>query len=386
MLGTSHALPAMPAAPLLDSMRQDDALVLTLRGEWDIRENPPGFDALASHFAKGSSPGTVTFQTGELGMFDSSLISLLLQVHKHCDEGGATFDRETLPEGINQLLDMALAVPEKRDARSGTTERRFFHRVGEASIKLVDELLDLNIFLGECILSLGRFLTGRARFRRKDFWIILQECGIEALPIVSLIGGLIGMIFAFVGAYQMAPLGTTVYVAALVAIAMVREMGCLMTGVIMSGRTGAAFAAQLGSMKVNEEIDALKTFGFSAIDFLVLPRMLALIFMMPLLTIYSIVVGIAGGALVTVVGYDVSLDAYLTQTVKSLSFTSLFLGIGKSVVFGIIVAAAGCLRGIQSGSSASAVGTAATSAVVVSITAIIIMDCVFAVLTTIIGI
>jgi phospholipid/cholesterol/gamma-HCH transport system permease protein len=370
----------------LELAREDDTLILSLGGEWDIRNDPPGFDVLASQFVEGSAPASVTFDTEGLGLFDSSLLSLLLRVHRRCDDCGVTFDRRALPEGINQLLDMALAVPEKRDARSGTVERRFLNIVGEASIKLVDEMVDLLAFLGECLLSFGRLLTGRARFRRKDFWVTLQECGVEALPIVSLIGGLIGMIFAFVGAYQMEGFGATVYVAALVAIAMVREMGCLMTGVIMSGRTGAAFAAQLGSMKVNEEIDALKTFGFSAIDFLVLPRMLALILMMPLLTVYATLVGIAGGALVTCLGYDVGLEQYLVQTVKALNFNSCALGMVKSVIFGVIVAAAGCLRGMQSGSSASAVGTAATSAVVVSITAIILTDCVFAVVTTLLNI
>jgi phospholipid/cholesterol/gamma-HCH transport system permease protein len=376
----------LPPSTLLDSVRNQNTLVLSLRGDWDIREDPPGFGVLAPEFRNGNAPGKVTFDTAQLEMYDSSLISLLLQLHKRCEESKTEFDRAALPEGINQLLDMALAVPEKRDARAGTTERRFFHRVGEASIKLVDEIFDLVFFLGECLLSFGRFVTGRARFRRGDFWVTLQECGVEALPIVSLIGGLIGMIFAFVGAFQMAGFGATVYVAALVAIAMVREMGCLMTGVIMSGRTGAAFAAQLGSMKVNQEIDALKTFGFSPIDFLVLPRMLALILMMPLLTVYATLIGIAGGALVTCLGYDVGLEQYLNQTVKSLTWGSCALGLTKSVIFGVIVAAAGCLRGMQSGSSASAVGTAATSAVVVSITAIILTDCVFAVVTTLLHI
>ena len=284
---------ADPAQTLLDSARDKDTLVLRLCGEWDIRKKPPGFDELAPQFRNGSSPTRVTFETTDLGMYDSSLISLLLQLHKRCDDSGADFDRDALPEGINQLLDMALAVPEKRDARAGETERDFFYRLGKTSLKMVDEFCDLLSFLGECLLSFGRLLTGRAKFRKKDLWITMQECGLEALPIVSLIGGLIGMIFAFVGAYQMASFGTVVYVAALVSIAMVREMGCLMTGIIMSGRTGAAFAAQLGSMKVNEEIDALKTFGFSPIDFLVLPRMLALIIMMPLLTVYAIVVGLS---------------------------------------------------------------------------------------------
>jgi phospholipid/cholesterol/gamma-HCH transport system permease protein len=362
---------------------RDGLLVVELGGDWDIRHDPPGFEGLEPELGDG---GSVTFITRDLGMYDSSLISPLLQAHRWCEEKGGKFDRESLPAEINDLLDMALAVPEKRDARSGTTERAFFYRLGESSLRVLDEFYDLLNFLGDCLGSFLRFIRGKARFRNKDFWTTLQECGVEALPIVSLIGCLIGMILAFVSAYQMAGVGATLYVADLVAIAMVREMGCLMTGVIMSGRTGAAFAAQLGSMKVNEEIDALKTFGFTPADFLVLPRMMALITMMPLLTIYSILVGILGGALVTCVGFDLGFEVYMKQTMKALTFSSLSLGLIKSVVFGIIVAGAGCLRGIQSGSSASAVGTATTSAVVVSITAIIVTDCLFAVVTTLMGI
>ncbi len=377
---------AASSQQLLKVRRQDDSLILGLGGEWDIRLNPPGFDELAGQLSNAGALQKVTFTTVDLGAYDSSLISLLLQVHRHCQRAGADFDHGSLPPAVNQLLDMALAVPAHEEASPDKVERRFIHRLGQASLNVVDELLDLFNFLGECLFAFGRLFTGRARFRRRDLWVTMQECGAEALPIVSLISVMIGMILGFVGAYQMAGIGTVIFVANLVAIAMVREMGCLMTGIIMSGRTGAAFAAQLGSMKVNEEIDALKTFGFSPIDFLVLPRMLALIIMMPLLTVYANVVGIVGGALVVCVGYDVAPGQYLSKTIESLNMTNFFMGIAKGAVFGVIIAAAGCLRGMQSGSSASAVGTAATSAVVVSITAIVITDCVFAVITTLLNI
>lgn len=368
---------------VLKLRRDEDTLVLSLCGDWSIREAPPGYESLARHFGSETSPTTVTFDTAELGKFDSSLISLLLQLHRHCEQSATRIDRTELPKGIVELLEMALAVPEDRDAHAQKPRPGVFHRLGQTTLDLFKEISDLLAFLGECLLSLGRLVTGRARFRRKDLWITLQECGVEALPIVSLIGGLIGMIFAFVGAYQIAGIGATFLVANLVAIAMVREMGCLMTGVIMSGRTGAAFAAQLGSMKANEEIDALKTFGFSPIDFLVLPRMLALVVMMPLLTVYSIVAGIAGGALVTCLGFEVSFRQYLNQTIEALTIQSCALGLGKSVVFAVIVAGAGCLKGMESQSSASGVGTATTAAVVVSITAIILADCAFAIITTV---
>jgi phospholipid/cholesterol/gamma-HCH transport system permease protein len=371
---------------LLSAERSGDTLSVTLRGQWHIDERPPDVtDTLAAPFKDGGPPAQVSFLATELGLYDSSLISVLLQLHRQCEKAGASFDRESLPSGVNDLLDMALAVPETEDARAGVTEISFLFRLGTASIQFVDEFLDLFNFLGECIFSFGRLLAGRARFRRKDFWLILQECGAEALPIVSLISGLIGMILAFVGAHQLGSMGATIFVADLVAVAMVREMGAIMTGIIMSGRTGAAFAAQLGSMKVNEEIDALRTFGFNPIDYLVLPRMLALIVMMPLLTVYANVVGIAGGMLVGL-ATDLSFEQYFNQTINSLDLVSCSIGIGKSVTFGIIISAAGCLRGMQSGSSSSAVGTAATSAVVTSITAIIVADAIFAVVTTILGI
>ncbi len=378
-------MPSSPSPLLASSWRDDETLALILRGCWSLRHDPPGFEDVAPQLANGSRPARITFETTGLDQFDSSLVSLLLHLHRYCAEHDISFDRDALPEDVRELLAMALAVPEKRDTHTMSRERDFFYSVGQASLDLIDEFHDLFQFLGECLFSFGRLLRGRARFRRRDLWVIMQECGAEALPIVTLISVLVGMIFAFVGAYQMADFGATIYVANLVAIAMAREMGALMTGIIMSGRTGAAFAAQIGSMKVNEEIDALKTFGFPPIDFLVLPRMLALVVMMPLLTVYANVVGMTGGMLVCL-GFNISTKQYLSQTLEALDFQSLALGIGKSVLFGILIAGAGCLRGMQSGSSASAVGTAATSAVVVSITAIIVADSVFAIITTLLGI
>jgi phospholipid/cholesterol/gamma-HCH transport system permease protein len=374
-----------PAPALLSTTRTGDTLSVSLRGEWHIATTPPDFtNFLAASFSGSTPPSKITFDASTLGKYDSSLISLLLKLHKQCDLTSTAFDRDSLPSGVNDLLDMALAVPETEDARAGVSDRHFFFRLGTASLQLVDGLFDLFSFLGECLFSIGRLFTGRARFRHRDFWVTVQECGAEALPIVSLISCLIGMILAFVGAHQLASMGATLFVADLVAIAMVREMGVIMTGIIMSGRTGAAFAAQLGSMKVNEEIDALRTFGFNPIDFLVLPRILALVIMMPLLTVYANIVGIVGGMIVGVF-MGLSFEQYFNQTVNSLDLVACSIGLVKSVVFGVIIAGAGCLRGMQSGTSSSAVGTAATSAVVTSITAIILADAIFAIVTTIMG-
>jgi phospholipid/cholesterol/gamma-HCH transport system permease protein len=201
--------------------------------------------------------------------------------------------------------------------------------------------------------------------------LLLEECGAQALPIVSLISVLVGLILAFVSAIELKMFGAQVFVADVVGIGMVRIMGAVMAGIIMAGRTGAAFAAQIGTMQVNEEIDALQTHGISAMEFLVLPRMVALIVMMPLLCLYADVMGIVGGIVVGTAMLDLSLTEYLNRTREAVKMTYLWIGLFHSIVFGVLVALAGCLRGMQCGRSASAVGEATTSAVVTSIVAIV---------------
>ena len=370
---------------LLSAERSGALLTVTLGGEWNIQHPSPGAEGVLGHFSDGTPPSQVAFESSRLGTFDSSLTGFLLKLARSAADAGAKVDFKTLPGGVDDLLEMALAVPEKRDAMSGVSEVNFFSRVGTASLDLVNGILDLCSFIGECIFAFGRLLTGRARFRTRDMWVTMQECGAEALPIVSLINLLIGMILAFVGSQQLGSMGASIFVANLVALAMTREMGAIMTGIIMSGRTGAAFAAQIGSMKTNQEIDALETFGFSAIDYLVLPRMLALIVMMPLLAIYAAAVGMVGGMIVGMLD-GLTFQQYFDQTLRALDMTSCIIGVSKSVVFGVIIAAAGCLRGMQCGNSSSAVGTAATSAVVSSITVIIVADALFAVLLSMLGI
>jgi len=203
---------------------------------------------------------------------------------------------------------------------------------------------------------------------------------------VALINFLVGMILAFVGAVQLTRFGAAVYVADLVAIAVVREMGCIMTGIIICGRTGAAFAAQLGTMKVNEEIDAFKSFGISPVEFLVLPRLLALVFMMPLLCVFADLIGIVGGFCIAMGMLDLSFTGYYLRTVEAISLTGFLLGVFKGSFFGVLVALTGCLRGMQCGPNAAAVGLATTSAVVTGITSIIAADAVFAVLCNALGI
>jgi len=214
----------------------------------------------------------------------------------------------------------------------------------------------------------------------------LEECSAEALPIVGLISFLTGLILAFVGAIQLRQFGAGIYVANLVAVAMAREMGAIMTGVIMAGRTGAAFAAQIGSMKVSEEIDALSTLAISPMDFLVSPRVVALFLMMPLLCLYSDLIGIAGGAVVGIGLLKISLVQYWNQTLGSMGLTDIVIGVVKGSIFGVIIALTGCQRGMKCENNAAAVGNAATSAVVLAITGIVASDAVIDVLIEVLNI
>jgi phospholipid/cholesterol/gamma-HCH transport system permease protein len=285
-----------------------------------------------------------------------------------------------LPEGVQRLLQLAQAVPEKAGARRSTLRPPVFQRIGESALARWDGGRDVLAFLGENARAFGNLLRGRAQFRWADARLVMQECGPEALGIVALINFLVGLILAFVGAVQLTQFGASIYVADLVAIGAVREMGCIMTGIILCGRTGAAFAAQLGSMKVNEEIDAFRTFGIAPVEFLVLPRVLALVLMMPLLCVFADLIAIFGGYVVSVAMLDVTPALYIDRTIEAITLKSFLLGVFKGSFFGVLVALTGCLRGMQCGNNAAAVGQATTSAVVAGITSIIVADGVFAVL------
>jgi phospholipid/cholesterol/gamma-HCH transport system permease protein len=252
--------------------------------------------------------------------------------------------------------------------------------VGNKTIHLIEDCRELLSFTGTITLSYLRLFTGKAQFLTSDFLYFLEECGPSALPIVSLISVLVGIILAFVGAVQLQLFGAEIFIANLVGLGMTREMGAMMAAIIMAGRTGAAFAAQLGTMQVNEEIDALQTMGINPVDFLVLPRLSALVIMMPLLALWADLLGIGGGFLIAALTLDISMAEYYNQTVNAIALRHFGVGIFKATVFGYLVAFSGCLRGMQCGRSASAVGTAATSAVVTSIVLIVVSDAIMTVL------
>jgi phospholipid/cholesterol/gamma-HCH transport system permease protein len=281
---------------------------------------------------------------------------------------------------VARLIQLSQAVPEKKDAARSEQHPPFFQRLGESTLAASSGAVAMLTFIGENVIAFLKMLRRQAQFRWADTFLVMQECGPRALGIVALINFLMGLILAFVGSIQLERFGASIYTADLVAIATVREIGCIMTAIIMCGRTGAAFAAQLGTMKVNQEIEAFRTFGFNPVEFLVLPRMLALIFMMPLLVVFADLIAIAGGFLVSTLMLDITPALYLNRTIETITLTSFLLGVVKGLYFGVVVALTGCLRGMQCGSNAAAVGLATTSAVVTGITTIIASDGIFAVI------
>ncbi len=362
------------------------AMLITLSGMWRSEDRLPSIGAVMPHIVSGASVGRVTFDTEDVTSWDSGLLTLLRKLMDECAQHQIVVDRNGLQEGVRHLLDLAAAVPERVGAKRSIAHVPFLARLGESTLAVVHESKELIGFVGEATLTFVAFLRGRTRFRRSDLVLLIQEVGAEALPIVTLISFLVGMILAFVGAVQLQQFGAQIFVANLVGLAMAREMGAMMTGIIMSGRTGAAFAAQLGTMRVNQEIDALTTLGISPMEFLVLPRMFALALMMPLLCLYADVMGILGGVVVAVGMLDLSVTAYFYQTKDALGTIDFAVGLFKSAVFGVLVAIAGCFRGMQCGTSASAVGLATTSAVVMGIVLIVVSDAVMTIITTILGI
>jgi phospholipid/cholesterol/gamma-HCH transport system permease protein len=277
-----------------------------------------------------------------------------------------------LPEGVQTLLDMARAIPAVTVSSRQGAPTGVFEQIGNMTLTMIHGLPHNMRFIGEIIMSFGRLVRGKAQFRPNDLMLIITQVGPNALPIVSLVSFLVGLILAYMGAAQLERVGVQIYIADLVAIGMVREIGALMTGIIMAGRTGAAFAAELGTMQVNEEIDAFKTLGISTIDFLVMPRILALILMIPLLTLYAGLVGTLAGMVIGVSVFDITLFEYWQQTLRALELKQFWVGIFKGTIYGIVIGISGCLRGIQCGRSALAVGEATTSAVVTSIVYIVI--------------
>jgi len=351
-----------PAACVLVA-REDGTLQVVVSGHWRVGQALPDPAPILAALDGG---GALQLAAERLDAWDSSLLVFLLRLYDDAVQRQRPVDCQPLPDGLARLIRLARVVP--RAAQPPVASRpAWLARIGHAALARWHRFPEWLAFLGELTLATLRFFIGRARYRQEEFFWLIEECGPRALPIVSLISFLVGTILAYMGATQLALFGAQIYIADLVGIGMVREIAALMTGIILAGRTGAAFAAQLGTMQVNEEIDALRALGIPVIEFLVLPRVLALLLMAPLLTLYAAVVGVLAGALIAALVYDVGFNAYYFQTVAALSLPHFLVGLFKGTVYAGLVAFAGCLCGMRCGRSAQAVGEATTAAVVLGI-------------------
>jgi phospholipid/cholesterol/gamma-HCH transport system permease protein len=354
---------------------------LHLCGDWQLGNTPEGASLCA---AIPENCKVITLLTDELKQWDSSLAVALLQLARWCEQRQITLDTHATPETLQQLLNLATAIPAYQPTIH-TDKITLFAQLQKTVDSQWQGLARALTFIGDISLAFTNWLRGNAKTRKQDIFFFIDQVGPRALAIVTLIALLVGMILAYLGSVQLRQLGAQVYVADLVAIGMVREMGALMTAVIMAGRTGAAYAAQLGTMQVNEEIDALKTMGISTMEFLVLPRLLALVFIMPLLCIYADVIGMFGGALVAT-SMDVNFSQYILQTQGAVDLMDVMTGLIKSIFFGVLIAVAGCQAGIDCGRNSDAVGMAATNAVVRAIVYLVVADAAFNILYDKLGI
>jgi len=376
----SAPAPATDALSRLQIARDSQgAIRVRLSGRWTLADGLPSTDSVARELESAPAGTRLVFEAAGLETWDSALVSFLFSAAGLAAARGSAVDTSALPEGARRLLDLSLAVP-ARVMPQTPKDDALTARVGEVALRAWRTAGDALDFLGETVVALGAFLRGRARFRRVDLMHALESAGVGALGIVALINLLIGAVLAFVGAVQLQQFGASIYVANLVAIGITRELGALMTGIVMAGRTGASFAAVLGTMTVNEEVDALRTMGLKPVEFLVLPRVLATSLMLPALVAYADVLGVLGGTFVGVALLDLGAVEYLRATQSSLELRHVVIGLVKSVAFGVVVALTGCYYGVRCGRSAAAVGEATTRAVVMGIVFVVVVDAVFTVL------
>jgi phospholipid/cholesterol/gamma-HCH transport system permease protein len=377
-----HVLPVVP--PCAAEVRVEETpgeLRVILGGAWHVtREKPDWFPARLSH-----RPVRMRIElANDLRDWDSSLLLFVHEVRSWADSVNIPCELGALPDSMRGMLAQFTKACEK--ARPADRSLDLVAAVGLAATEVWHITREIARFLGECVISATFLSRNPNKFRLRDCLEEMQQCGAMALPIVGLIGLLVGLILAYQAAVLMRQFGADIYVADAVGLAMVREMGAMMTAVILAGRTGAAFAATLGNMRANDEIDAFETLGIRPVDFLVIPKLVSLALMMPLLTLYANCMGILGGMFVSLTVLDIPPAAYWVQTISAIDLSDVASGVIKSAAFGILVGLAGCHRGLLADRSSTGVGRAATSAVVIALLLIILADAFFAVAFNILGI
>jgi phospholipid/cholesterol/gamma-HCH transport system permease protein len=374
MAGSDPTLPARATAQL-----EDERLNVSVGGSWQVTEAQPKWSAVA----EGAALKPVRVQADGLGKWDTSLLVFVSEIQAWAERHHLACDTSALPEDVRKLLGQFTAS--HPTAAPADRSEGFITAVGVATLGMGRNMRSILHFVGETVIGSLRLARNPVKFRWRDWLYEMQQCGAMALPIVSLISFLVGVTLAYTGAIVLRQYGGDIYIADLIGLSMVRETGAVMTAVVLAGRTGAAFAATLGNMKANEEIDAFETLGIAPVQFLVLPRLLALAIMTPLLTVYANALGMIGGMAVALGILSIQPTAYWTEMQTSIDLSDLSVGVIKAVAFGLIIGLSGCMRGLQAERSAAGVGRAATSAVVTAILLLVVADALFAVVFNILG-
>lgn len=361
-----------------------DTLTLIMAGRWDSDTTGKWWER-GQEILTQRKPRRLVINASAVSYCDGAGVAFLIDLQQLQIRTGGDVTIQGLQEEFRRLLDiygdLSIEPPPSRSRETLS----IVERVGQAAVGLWQDFEALLTFVGELAVALLRAARHPRLVRWRDAWLAAEQAGVDALPIIALIGLLIGLILAFQSAVPMRRFGADIFVANLLGLGMLREMGPLMTAIILAGRSGSAFAAELGTMKVREEIDALSTMGLEPVRFLVLPRVVAAVAMTPLLAMFANLFGLIGGAVV-MRSFGFPLITYVNQILSAVTLEDLLGGLVKSLVYGIVVAAIGCLRGLQTKTGASAVGQSTTSAVVSGIVLIAIVDGMFAVLFYALGI
>lgn len=374
------------ASEWMTTTRNGDVLEITLSGDWAI-DTADRIDAGIASLNDLSS-GSIVVDASPIGRMDTAGAWMIEKIRQRLMTGNTTVEICGIQPNHQLLVDRLHGLagePAPEPVRYGALSLVAEH-TGRATVDAFHEGRDLLNFLGLATVTASKTLVSPRRFRMTAFVHHLEQVGLNALPIVGLLSFLIGVVLAYQGADQLRQFGAEIFTVNLLGISILREMGILLTAIIVAGRSGSAFAAQIGTMQVNEEIDAMRTIGLDPMEVLVLPRTLALLVAMPLLAVYADLMGLAGGALMAIISLDITFTQFTERLKDVVPIWAFWVGIIKAPVFGIVIALVGCREGLKVRGSADSVGRQTTRAVVISIFLVIIIDAVFSIFFSAVGV
>lgn len=370
----------------LERVQLDDGLAeLRIRGRLDLVDGGLLWSELDEYALSANKSETLNFEMSGVERVDGSAMAMLAHLRARLQQRGVKAEFVGASPLVQEIIslyrgDVRVGRRKKRKARGSLDQ------IGQATLAIVEELRQVLAFIGYLVIECGRVVRAPRTANWRDMPPTLERTGADAVPIVALINFLVGMVMAFQSSAQLKEYGANIFLADLIGISMTRELGPLLTAIVVCGRSGAAFAAELGSMKVNEEIDALRTMGFGPMRYLVLPRVLSLMIVMPLLTLLADLVGVLGGLVVGIVSLDLTPVSFFTQLQKAVSLADLFSGVAKSVVLGLAIALISCQQGLATSGGAEGVGRRTTSAVVTTLFTLVLIDAVFTIFFQVAGI